>query len=99
MSLRVAAGCRAGSRPVVDSLARPLPVDEYCRGARVRAVLVVDETRRTGGVSEGVVTALAPGYRARSPRVTSEDSFVPRSANTVLLDEPRSEGSLGLCTG
>ena len=37
----------------------PLPVDDVLREARATgAVLVVDETRRTGGVSEGVVTAL-----------------------------------------
>jgi 2-oxoisovalerate dehydrogenase E1 component len=57
-------------------------------------VLVVDETRRTGGVSEGVVTAMADaGYRGQITRVTSEDSFVPLgpAANTVLLDEPTIE--------
>jgi 2-oxoisovalerate dehydrogenase E1 component len=57
-------------------------------------VLVVDETRRTGGVSDGVVTALADaGYAGPITRVTSQDSFVPLgpAANTVLLDEPTIE--------
>ena len=41
-------------------------------------VLVVDETRRTGGVSEGVLAALADhGFRGPVARVASEDSFVP----------------------
>jgi len=54
----------------------------------------VDETRRTGGVSEGVVTALVDaGYRGLIRRVTSEDSFVPlgSAASAVLLDEPTIE--------
>ncbi len=46
----------------------PLPVDDVLREARATgAVLVVDETRRTGGVSEGVVTALVDaGFAGRS---------------------------------
>jgi 2-oxoisovalerate dehydrogenase E1 component len=53
-------------------------------------VLVVDETRRSGGVSEGVVTALVDaGFPGALARVTSDDSFVPLgpAASTVLLDE------------
>jgi 2-oxoisovalerate dehydrogenase E1 component len=69
----------------------PLPADDLLREARLTGrVLVVDETRRTGGVSEAVVTALADaGYAGLIARVTSEDSFVPLgpAANAVLLDE------------
>jgi len=53
-------------------------------------VLIVDETRRTGGVSEGIVTALVDaGYDGRIRRVASKDSFVPLgdAANLVLLSE------------
>jgi 2-oxoisovalerate dehydrogenase E1 component len=53
-------------------------------------VLVVDETRRTGGVSEGVVTALIDhGYDGAIRRVASHDSFVPLgpAAYEVLLGE------------
>jgi 2-oxoisovalerate dehydrogenase E1 component len=53
-------------------------------------VLVVDETRRTGGVSEAVFTALVDaGYSGALQRVTSEDSFIPlgAAANLVLLSE------------
>ena len=54
------------------------------------AVLVVDETRKTGGVAEGVVTGLVEaGYAGRVARVTSADTFVPLgpAAATVLLSE------------
>jgi 2-oxoisovalerate dehydrogenase E1 component len=54
------------------------------------AVLVVDETRKTGGVAEGVVAGLVEaGYAGRVARVTSADTFVPLgpAAATVLLSE------------
>jgi 2-oxoisovalerate dehydrogenase E1 component len=73
----------------------PLPAEDVLHEARATGrVLIVDETRRTGGVSEGVVTALVDaGYRGVISRVTSEDSFVPlgRAAEAVLLDEPTIE--------
>ena len=59
------------------------------------AVLVADETRRSGGVGEGVVTALVDaGFTGRIARVTSEDSFVPLgdAARTVLLSEAHDRG-------
>jgi 2-oxoisovalerate dehydrogenase E1 component len=69
----------------------PLPVDALTRAAAgFDAVLVVDETRRSGGVAEGVVAALVDnGYDGRLARVTSADSFVPLgpAADTVLLGE------------
>jgi 2-oxoisovalerate dehydrogenase E1 component len=70
----------------------PLPVLHLLSvvGAFPR-VLVVDETRRTGGVSEGVVTALVEGgYRGSISRVTAEDSFVPlgpAAAHVVLTED------------
>jgi 2-oxoisovalerate dehydrogenase E1 component len=54
------------------------------------AVLVVDETRRSGGVAEGVVAGLVEGgYAGHVARVTSADTFVPLgpAAATVLLSE------------
>jgi len=94
MSLRVAsrlAGQGIGVRVVDVRWLAPLPADDIVREAGATGrVLVVDETRRTGGVSEGVVTALVDaGFAGRISRVTSEDSFVPlgRAANAVLLDE------------
>ena len=69
----------------------PLPVDDLAaRGAATGRVLVVDETRRTGGVGEGVVAALVDaGLRGPIARVASEDSFIPlgAAANLVLLAE------------
>jgi len=69
----------------------PLPVEDLLREAGATGrVLVVDETRRTGGVSEGVVTALVDeGFTGRVARVASRDSFVPLgdAANLVLVSE------------
>jgi 2-oxoisovalerate dehydrogenase E1 component len=69
----------------------PLPVEDIVREAEATGrVLVVDETRRTGGVSEGVVAALVDaGFSGQLVRVASEDSFIPLgdAANEVLLSE------------
>jgi 2-oxoisovalerate dehydrogenase E1 component len=67
----------------------PLPEEALLKTARrFASVLVVDETRRSGGVSESVVAALVDGgYLGRISRVTSADSFVPLgpAAEAVLL--------------
>ena len=58
--------------------------------------LVADETRRTGGVSEGVLAALVDaGFGGTMARVTSKDSFVPlgAAANLVLLSEEEIEAA------
>ncbi len=69
----------------------PLPVEDLAReAARCGRVMVVDETRRSGGVSEAVFTALIEaGFRGPMKRVTSLDSFVPLgpAANLVLVQE------------
>ena len=69
----------------------PLPREELVRVAEVfPRVLVVDETRESGGVSESVVTALVDGgYEGMVRRVTSADSFIPLgpAADHVLLSE------------
>jgi 2-oxoisovalerate dehydrogenase E1 component len=98
MSLRVARRLAArgiGARVVDMRWLAPLPAEDVLREARATGrVLVVDETRRTGGVSEGVVAALVDaGFRGPLARVTSEDSFVPLgpAASAVLLDEPTIE--------
>ncbi len=69
----------------------PLPVDDLLREARATGkVLVVDETRRSGGVAEGVLAALIDdGFMGRMGRVTSKDSFVPLgdAAKLVLVSE------------
>jgi 2-oxoisovalerate dehydrogenase E1 component len=56
----------------------------------VGRLLVVDEGRRSGGISEAIAAALLDsGSAARFARVTSADSFIPlgEAANLVLLGE------------
>jgi 2-oxoisovalerate dehydrogenase E1 component len=69
----------------------PLPVDDLLREATATGrVLIADETRHSGGVGEGVITALVEhGYTGRIARVSSCDSYVPLgdAANVVLLSE------------
>jgi 2-oxoisovalerate dehydrogenase E1 component len=69
----------------------PLPIDEvFAHATEVGRVLVVDETRRSGGVGEGIVSGLAErGYTGRMERLSAEDSFVPLgdAANLVLVSE------------
>jgi 2-oxoisovalerate dehydrogenase E1 component len=94
MSLRVAQRLRAqsiGARVIDLRWLAPLPLDEVLRGAAATGrTLVVDETRRTGGVGEGIVAELVDaGYDGRLKRVASKDSFVPLgdAARLVLLSE------------
>ena len=69
----------------------PLPVADVLREASAAGrALVVDETRHSGGVGEGVVTALVEGgFRGPIGRVAARDSFVPlgEAANLVLVGE------------
>src|SRR6516165_620500 len=53
----------------------PLPAEDILREAAATGrVLIADETRRTGGVSEAVLAVLADGgFAGRVARVTSED--------------------------
>ena len=75
----------------------PLPMEEVLREASgTGRTLVVDETRRTGGVGEGIVAELlAAGYTGRVARVSSKDSFVPLgdAARLVLLSEDEIEAA------
>jgi 2-oxoisovalerate dehydrogenase E1 component len=98
MSLRVARVLRLrGIQPRVVDLRwlAPLPADDIVREARATGrVLVVDETRRTGGVSEGVLAALVDaGFDGAMARVASKDSFVPLgdAARLVLVSEDEIE--------
>ncbi|MFE3290857.1 thiamine pyrophosphate-dependent enzyme [Rhodococcus sp. NPDC059234] len=75
----------------------PLPVDDLLREARATGrVLVADETRASGGVSEGVLAALVDGgFTGAMARVASADSFVPLgdAARLVLLTEHQIEAA------
>jgi 2-oxoisovalerate dehydrogenase E1 component len=94
MSLRVAERLRSSgvdARVLDLRWLTPLPVEDLLREAESTGrVLVVDETRRRGGVSESVLTALLDaGYAGLVTRVASEDSFVPLgdAARHVLVSE------------
>lgn len=94
MSLRVARRLSSrgvGVRVVDLRWLAPLPVDDMLSEARATGrALIVDETRDTGGVGEGVLAALlARGFTGRVARVASEDSFIPLgdAALRVLLSE------------
>ncbi len=100
MSLRVAArlGERGKKVRVVDlRWISPLPVDDMLREANATGkVLVVDETRLSGGVAEGVLATLVDhGFRGRMARVASKDSFIPLgdAAKLVLLSEGEIEAA------
>jgi 2-oxoisovalerate dehydrogenase E1 component len=100
MSLRVAEKLdRIGisSRTVDMRWLAPLPVDDIVREANVTGtVLIVDETRKTGGVGEGVLAALIEqGFTGRVDRVASADSFIPLgdAALEVLLSEEAIEAA------
>jgi 2-oxoisovalerate dehydrogenase E1 component len=72
----------------------PLPLDEIARAAEgKRAVVVVDECRRTGGgIAEAVVADLAEReLPARLRSVRALDSYVPLgpAANLVLVQTPQ----------
>jgi 2-oxoisovalerate dehydrogenase E1 component len=82
----------------------PLPTEDILREAgETGRVLVVDETRRTGGVSEGVVASLVDaGFDGRIARVTSKDSFIPlgdASALVLLSEAEIEEAALALVRG
>ena len=100
MSLRVARRLEASgvhTRVVDLRWVSPLPVGDIMREASATGrVLVVDETRRSGGVGEGVLAALIDaGFAGPMARVASKDSFVPLgdAATLVLLSEAEIEAA------
>lgn len=101
MSLRVAQRLEArGVRVRVVDMRwiAPLPIDDILREAKATgAVLVVDETRTSGGVAEGVLATLIDGgFTGRMARVTSKDSLIPLgdAAKLVLLSEIEIEAAV-----
>ncbi len=69
----------------------PLPVDDIVAAANACGrVLVVDECRRTGGMSEAIFTALVDaGVTKPMSRVAGDDVYIPLggAANLVLVQE------------
>jgi 2-oxoisovalerate dehydrogenase E1 component len=100
MSLRVARKLEPlgiNARVVDLRWLAPLPVDDMIREAGATGrVLIVDETRQTGGVGEGVLAELLEhGYTGAVERVASRDSFIPLgdAALEVLLSEDTIEAA------
>lgn len=100
MSLRVARRLRSAdiAARVVDlRWLAPLPVADIIREAEATGrVLIVDETRQTGGVAEGVLATLVDqGFTGMMERVASRDSFIPLgdAALQVLLSEDTIEAA------
>ena len=94
MSLRVAAQLAAegvGSRVVDLRWLSPLPANDLVREAAATGrVLIVDETRRSGGVGEGILAALVDGgFVGAARRIASADSLIPLgpAAQHVLVGE------------
>ena len=75
----------------------PLPLQDMIRETTATGrALIVDETRETGGVGEGVLAALlAHGFAGAVDRVASKDSFIPLgdAALEVLLSEDTIEAA------
>jgi len=69
----------------------PLPQADLVREAlECGRVLIVDETRKSGGVGEGIAMALIDGgFRGAIDRVCGDDTFIPLgdAANRVLVQE------------
>ena len=100
MSLRVARKLESlgiHARVVDLRWLAPLPTEDMIREANATGrVLIVDETRATGGVGEGVLAALLEcGFSGTVERVASEDSFIPLgdAALEVLLSEDTIEAA------
>ena len=94
MSLRVAAQLAeegVGTRVVDLRWLSPLPEADVVREAAATGrVLIVDETRRSGGVAEGVIATLVDaGYVGAVRRVAAADTFIPLgpAAKTILVNE------------
>jgi 2-oxoisovalerate dehydrogenase E1 component len=94
MSLRVAARLAergVGVRVVDLRWLCPLPAADVVREAGATGrVLIVDETRRSGGVGEGVLAALVDaGYVGAVRRVSAVDSYIPlgNAAKHLLVSE------------
>ena len=94
MSLRVAKRLEASgirARCVDIRWLNPLPTEDMVREAKATGrVLVVDECRETGGMAEGILTALVEGCpEVKMARVTGVDTYIPlgAAANLVLVSE------------
>jgi 2-oxoisovalerate dehydrogenase E1 component len=101
MSLRAAGRLAAdgiGTRIVDLRWLSPLPIADIIREAAATSrVLVVDETRRSGGVGEGIISALVDGgFVGVARRVASVDSLIPlgpAAAHVLVSEESVMQGA------
>lgn len=103
MSLRVAERLAAAgiSCCVMDMRwLAPMPIETLAVHAHeIGRVVVVDETRRSGGVGEAIVAGLVEhGYRGPLERLAAHDSFIPLgdAARLVLVSEADIESAIRL---
>lgn len=92
MSLRVqkTLESRGINASVVDMrFLAPLPTDELYSFAQDKPILVVDETRFSGGPGESIVANLVSLGHRNVTRIASADSFIPTgpASDLVLLQE------------
>lgn len=108
MSLRIAQRLRerhgVAARVVDLRWLAPIPVADLMREATATGhVLVVDETRRSGGVAERVIAAMIDnGYTGKLARVASADSFIPlgdAALHVLLSEETIEDAALKLLRG
>jgi len=71
----------------------PLPIDDLLPAARkAPRLLIVDECRRTGSLSEAIMTALIEdGISVPVRRITADDSFIPLGTAATLPLPSRDE--------
>lgn len=100
MSLRVAERLKEEgitARCVDIRWLNPLPIEDMVREAKATGkVLVVDECRETGGMAEGIITALVEHCpEVQMARVTGVDTYIPLgdAANLVLVQEAQIEAA------
>jgi 2-oxoisovalerate dehydrogenase E1 component len=101
MSLRVAQRLRKEGihvRTIDLRWLQPLPVEAMIEHARATGrVLVIDECRRTGGMAESIMAALAESCTdIPLTRVTGDDCYIPlgAAANLVLVQEDDIESGI-----
>ena len=101
MSLRVARRLESdgiGARVVDLRWLAPLPVEDMLREAGISGkTLIVDETRETGGVGEGILAALLEhGYTGAVDRVASSGQLHParrrRAGGAAVGGDDRGRG-------
>lgn len=81
----------------------PLPADELIGAVKgARRILVVDETRRTGGVAEALMALFAERTDVPLARLTAKDSFIatgPAYAATMPSADSIYEAAMALVRG